>query len=60
VSRIAARAWSAVHRLRPSLVGGCRPLDLETFLEPDRWQILELVRLAPYGVPSEAVVAERR
>jgi len=59
-SRISAHAWSAVHRLRPSLVGGCRPLDLEAFLAPDRWRILELVRLAPYGLPSEAVVAERR
>ena len=60
VSRTAARAWSAVHRLRPSLVGGCRPLDLEAFLAPERWRILKLVRLAPYAVPSEAVVAERR
>lgn len=60
VSRTAARAWSAVHRLRPSLVGGCRPLDLEAFLEPARWRILTLKRLAPYAVPSEAVVAERR
>lgn len=60
VSRTAARAWSAVHRLRPSLVGGCRPLDLEAYLAPDRWRILTLERLAPYGIPSEAVVAERR
>jgi ubiquinone/menaquinone biosynthesis C-methylase UbiE len=60
VSRMAARAWSAVHRLRPSLVGGCRPLDLEAFLGPDRWRILTLERLTPYGIPSEAVVAERR
>jgi len=60
VSRAAARAWSAVHRLRPSLVGGCRPLDLEAFLGGDRWRILTLKRLAPYAIPSEAVVAERR
>jgi len=60
VSRMAARAWSAVHRLRPSLVGGCRPLDLEAFLGRDRWRIIKLERMAPYGVPAEAVVAERR
>ena len=27
-SRLMARFWSAVHRWRPALVGGCRPLDL--------------------------------
>jgi ubiquinone/menaquinone biosynthesis C-methylase UbiE len=59
LSKTAARAWTAVHRLRPSLVGGCRPLDLEAFLEPRRWRIMTLVRLAPFGIPSEALVAER-
>jgi ubiquinone/menaquinone biosynthesis C-methylase UbiE len=60
VSRTAARAWSAVHRLRPSLVGGCRPLDLEDFVAQDRWQIIKVERMARYLVPAEALVARSR
>jgi ubiquinone/menaquinone biosynthesis C-methylase UbiE len=58
-SRFAARLWSAVHRLRPSLVGGCRPLDLTDHLSTTRWKIRHHQRLTPFGVPSEVVVAER-
>lgn len=59
IGRATARLWSAVHRLRPGLVGGCRPLDLQSFLAPGKWRTIELVRLAPFGIPSEALVAER-
>lgn len=59
VSRTVARAWSAIHRRSPALVGGCRPLDLATHLDPSRWQILHDEKLAPFGMPCEALVAER-
>jgi len=59
-SRCVARLWTAVYRWRPALVGGCRPLELRPYLAEDSWRVLHLARVAPWGVPSEAVVAERR
>jgi ubiquinone/menaquinone biosynthesis C-methylase UbiE len=58
VSRIVGGIWSRVHAFRPSLVGGCRPLDLLGFLPASDWRIRHHARLAPFGLPSEAIVAE--
>lgn len=58
-SRLVSLLWTMVFKLRPGLVGGCRPIRLESFLDPSRWRILHRKLLAPYGVPSEVLVAER-
>jgi ubiquinone/menaquinone biosynthesis C-methylase UbiE len=60
VSRIAARLWSGIHRLRPSLVLGCRPIELTPFLSEPDWRIAHHIALTPFGLPTEVVVAERR
>ncbi len=59
VSRAVIRVWSLLHRLEPRLVAGCRPIELLPFLEAGRWRVRQHLLLAPYGLPSEAVVAER-
>jgi ubiquinone/menaquinone biosynthesis C-methylase UbiE len=59
-SRLLSRVWSRVHRLRPALVGGCRPLELASWVPPAHWDVRHHVELAPFGVPSAALVAERR
>ena len=59
VSRTVIRVWSFLHRLDPRLVAGCRPIELLAFLEEGRWKVRHHQPLAPYGLPSEAVVAER-
>jgi len=58
-SRFMSRAWSRVHRFRPALVGGCRPLELLHWLPPAQWQVRHHCKLTPFGVPSEVVVAAR-
>ena len=58
LSRLLARAWSGVHALQPALVGGCRPLELRSWLSAAEWRVRHHAKLAPFGVPSEAVVAE--
>jgi ubiquinone/menaquinone biosynthesis C-methylase UbiE len=58
-SRLVARLWSGVHRLSPSLVGGCRPLDLAGRLSSAEWKVRHHARVAPFALPSEVVVAER-
>jgi ubiquinone/menaquinone biosynthesis C-methylase UbiE len=59
LSRLVARAWLGVHALRPALVGGCRPLDLLARLPAQQWRVRHHAKLAPFGVPSEVLVAER-
>ena len=58
-SRFVARVWSGIHRVRPALVAGCRPIELAPFLSESQWRIAHHGRLAPFGLPSEAIVAER-
>jgi ubiquinone/menaquinone biosynthesis C-methylase UbiE len=59
-SRLVSWLWGRVHRLRPQLVGGCRPLALLTFLSQDDWRIIHHNVIVAYGIPSEVVVAETR
>jgi ubiquinone/menaquinone biosynthesis C-methylase UbiE len=59
VSRFVARTWTRIHRMRPALVGGCRPLAVADELPDTDWRIVHAARVAPFGVPSDVVVAER-
>jgi len=59
VSRSVIRVWSFLHRLDPRLVAGCRPIDLLAFLDGGIWRVVHHRAVAPYGLPSEAVVAAR-
>ena len=59
LSRAVIGVWSLLHRIDPRLVAGCRPIDLLPFLEEERWEIRHHGELAPYGLPCEAIVAER-
>lgn len=59
LSRLVSWTWSAVQRLRPALVGGCRPIDLLAWTPPSEWRVRHHAKLAPFGVPSEVLVTER-
>ena len=59
-SRLVARVWATVHRWQPVLVGGCRPLDLPSRLAAADWSVRHVEHLAPFGIPSDAIIAERR
>lgn len=58
VSSATSNAWRFVHRIRPSLVGGCRPLALAEYLDPGRWRVLHRIVVVSATVPSEVLVAE--
>jgi SAM-dependent methyltransferase len=60
VSRTITRLWAWLEAHVPSLVGGCRPIELTRFLAPAEWRIEYRVRLVAWGLPSEALVARRR
>lgn len=57
VSSLVARSWKSLHALRPSLVGGCRPLHLQDYVGPDNWRILHRKVVTGYFVPSEVLIA---
>ncbi len=57
-SRVITTLWSALFRLSPRLVGGCRPLELRPSLPADAWRVLHHRVVTAWGVPSEVVVAE--
>ena len=59
ISGAVIRVWSLIHRLDPRLVAGCRPIELLPFLEEGCWKLRHHRPLAPFGLPCEAVVAER-
>jgi ubiquinone/menaquinone biosynthesis C-methylase UbiE len=59
-SRLVSWLWARIHRLRPQLVGGCRPLALRSFLPDEQWRVVCHHVVVAYGIPSETVVAERR
>jgi len=60
LSRLVARTWSRLHRLRPQLVGGCRPLDLLSHVPREAWEPRHHIKLAAFGIPMEVVIAEPR
>lgn len=59
-SRIVASVWMSVFRLRPALVGGCRPILVRAFVDPENWRIVHRRVLTPCGVPSEVLVLETK
>jgi ubiquinone/menaquinone biosynthesis C-methylase UbiE len=56
-SRLVAGIWSTVFKVRASVVGGCRPLQLETYLDNRYWSIDYQNVVVQFGVPSEIIVA---
>jgi len=57
-SRLVTGLWTGIHRLEPSLVGGCRPLELQMLLPAFGWQLVSVNVVTAFGIPSEIVVAK--
>ncbi len=57
LSRFVSWLWGRVHALRPSLVGGCRPLRLTDYLAGGEWRVGYANVVVAYGISSEVVVA---
>jgi ubiquinone/menaquinone biosynthesis C-methylase UbiE len=59
-SRLVMSAWTSLHRLSPTLVGGCRPLELQALLEGRSFQVEYVRTVVAFGIPSEVVIAKRQ
>ncbi len=60
LSSLVMGVWNALYSFRPSLVGGCRPIDLGSRFGGPGWEILHQRKMASFGIPSEVVVARKR
>jgi ubiquinone/menaquinone biosynthesis C-methylase UbiE len=58
-SCIVERIWTALHTIRPELVGGCRPINLMEFVAEPSWKVRYDREFCKYGIPSEVLVAEK-
>lgn len=56
LSRIVSSLWVTAFRMRPSVVGGCRPIRLESYVDFEQWHLEHQRVLTPFGVPSEVLV----
>ena len=56
LGRVVSGLWAGVHALRPTWVGGCRPLRMRRFVDEDGWSIRHHEVVRAWGVPSEVLV----
>lgn len=55
-SRLVSSLWMAAFRMRASLVGGCRPVCLDPYMDRARWRPEHDKVVTPFGVPSRVLV----
>lgn len=58
MSRLVSSLWMSAFRLNPALVGGCRPIQVDAFVNPQDWKVLHRRVVTPFGVPSEVLILE--
>lgn len=59
-SRIVSSVWTAVFRLKPAIVGGCRPIYFDSYVDKQQWQVVRQKVLTPFGVPSKVLILMRK
>lgn len=59
VTRAVSGIWSWIQARQPSLVGGCRPIELAPFLASADWQMRHQSKVVAFGLTSEIIVAAR-
>ena len=57
LERLVMGLAARLHSLSPHLIGGCRAIDLVSFLEPGRWQVVHRNVVSKWGITSEVLVA---
>ena len=48
-----------LHAFSPTLVGGCRAIDLSGFLDSESWRVMHHAVVSKWAIPSEVLVAAR-
>ena len=56
LSRIVSVGWNTIFHLHPALVGGCRPIHLEEYVDSHNWEVEYSNVTIAFGVPSEVLI----
>ena len=59
IASLVSGIWEALFAARPALLGGCRPIALCGYLDPDRWRIEHRSVRTAFGISSEVLVGAR-
>ena len=59
LARGVSRLWESVYRMRPQLLGGCRPIEVLDYLSGRGWKVEYHNSVTSFGITSEVVVAKR-
>jgi ubiquinone/menaquinone biosynthesis C-methylase UbiE len=59
ISRALCATWKAVHTWKPTLVGGCRPVRVDAFLDATMWRMEHKEVVSSWGICSEVAIAAR-
>jgi ubiquinone/menaquinone biosynthesis C-methylase UbiE len=59
IPKLVSAIWERIHRLRPPLVGGCRPIGIARLLATEEWSVSHRGVVTPYAIPSEVLVGAR-
>lgn len=59
MSRLVSSIWMLAFRLNPALVGGCRPIQLDAFVNSQDWKVMHRKVVTPFGVPSEVLILQK-
>ncbi len=57
LSRIVMDIWQWIFSRKPSIVGGCRPIQLTELLPAAQWQIRYQTVVVAWGIASEVLIA---
>ena len=60
LSRAVCWSWQRVWRLRPGIVGGCRPIELSEYLRSEWWNIEYQTLVTSCGITSQVLLASAR
>jgi ubiquinone/menaquinone biosynthesis C-methylase UbiE len=57
LGRVVSWGWERIYKLRPRLVGGCRPVRLSDYLGLGGWEIDYANVVTSFGISSEILIA---
>ena len=57
IPRLVSWGWELIHAIRPSIVGGCRPIQIIKRLPENQWRVQHQSIVAKSGISSEVLVA---
>jgi ubiquinone/menaquinone biosynthesis C-methylase UbiE len=60
LTKVLSSGWMNIWKIEPSLLGGCRPIELAEFISHSDWRILHLEVVSALALTSEVLVAAKR